>query len=186
MKGIRNISRIIFGFTWLFSLIYGIAALYCLILLSMKSLFPSMESLPVAIKEYEFGGLIKERIEIYIPFSDYPLFFMKNTTWSWIELVLGIGLYALFFFLLSNVFHVFRGSKLFTSAAIQAFKRFAYANLLLPPLFYVFLLLHPSYEVGTGETVILILHLLLGLFAWFQAKIFQEGFTLQREIDLTI
>ncbi len=186
MKIIRLISQIIFLLTRFLALVYFVSALYSAIVLLLYNVSPQSSSIPIHSYVQEIAGQPTARFKIFFPFTEKPLFLMKDTVWGYVELVFGIALYGLFFYLLSNVFNAFRQKRLFTAKAIRVLRNFAIANFIFPPLFFIFLFLSPSYELSEGELLITSLHLLLGLFAWFQATIFKEGFTLQNEIDLTI
>jgi hypothetical protein len=95
-----------------------------------------------------------------------------------------LSLYGLFFLLLSNVFKVFFQPKLFTEYGIKHLKRFYLANFTLPSL--VVLLASIFSILDEGVFVLVLLHAILGIFAYFIAAIFQQGVQLQTEQDLII
>jgi hypothetical protein len=98
--------------------------------------------------------------------------------------LLLLGLYTLFFFLVSNVFTVFTQSKLFTAYGIRQLKIFYLGNLILPLLSAVLVSL--VYKIESPVEILVILHMLLGVFTYFMAAIFQEGYNLQSEHDLIL
>lgn len=186
MKNIRLIAKIFHYITKVLSVVYFIGAAYIFIILCLSKLLPNISSLPIRFYERTYENISVPRFDIFIPFTEAPLFLGRATSWGMTEIVLGIALYGLFFYLISQVFDAFRQEKIFTNQAIKALMQFAKASFGLPPLFLIFLFMAPDYEVGNEEVSVLFLHILLGIFALFQAEIFKEGFTLQQEQDLTI
>lgn len=182
MRIIRPIALIFYYFTRLFSGFYLASAAYTLLAIVLKHSLADSATTPMRIVE----GATELRYEILIPFTDMPIFLGHYTIWGMIEIPLAMTLYGIFFYLLSQIFNAFRQDKLFTPQAIAALMKFAQANVLLPPAFLIFLYLHTDYLVEGGEILVTGLHFLLAVFAFFQAAIFKEGFTLQQEQDLTI
>jgi len=124
------------------------------------------------------------RFEIYYPLTQIPFLLGENTAAFITEMLLGIGLYGLFFWLLSNVFSTFRQTKLFTEKGIQHLTWFYRLNFLVPS--GVLLLLSVLSTVEQVMIMLVVLHGLLGVFAFFMAAIFRQGVHLQNEQDLYI
>ena len=187
MKTIRFISSIAYFLTRALALIYFALTLYMVFVFILHALFPVADWVP--IHTYENSQVTEansQRFEILIPATDKPFLLGRNTAWGIAEIILGMGLYSIFFYLLSCIFNAFRQEKLFTEKAVKTLMQFAKASFILPVSFFLFLYLHPQYDVGGGEIAVMLLHILLGIFALFQAAIFKEGFHLQKEQDLTI
>lgn len=96
-----------------------------------------------------------------------------------------LGLYGLFFVLLGNTIKSFFQPKLFTETGVKHLKRFYLANVLIPSLFILITSFFCEVESPTSELLIL-LHLVIGLFAFLLAAIFKQGLKLQSEQDLFI
>lgn len=124
------------------------------------------------------------RFEIYYPFSQVPFLLGENSTAFVVEMLLGISLYGVFFWLLSNVFSTFRQPKLFTQQGIAHLTWFYRLNFLVP--LAVLLLLSVVSSVEQIMVMLVVLHGLLGVFALFMAAIFKQGVHLQNEQDLYI
>lgn len=107
-----------------------------------------------------------------------------NLPYIILDFIGPLSLYGLFFLLLSNVFRVFFQPKLFTEYGIKHLKRFYLANFTLPSL--VVLLASIFSILDEGVFVLVLLHAILGIFAYFIAAIFQQGVQLQTEQDLII
>ena len=89
----------------------------------------------------------------------------------------------MFLWLLSGVFHAFKQVKLFTAKGVVQLSRFYITNLLVPFLFLLLFLLFRN-EMSDLLRIIL-LHVIIGVFAYFMAAIFKQGLLLQEEQDLT-
>lgn len=182
MRIIRPIALVFYYCSTLFSWFYLLSAGYTALVILLKHGLAETAAVPMRI----IATAAKSRFEILIPFTDHPIFLGHYTIWGMIEIPLAMSLYGIFFYLLGQIFNAFRQEKLFTPQAIKALMRFARANVLLPPAFLFFLYLHTDYLVEGGEILVTGLHFLLAVFAFFQAAIFKEGFSLQQEQDLTI
>ena len=97
--------------------------------------------------------------------------------------LLTITFYGLFLWLLSGVFHAFKQTKIFTRKGVLQLSRFYMINLIVP---FVFLALIAVFGEEMIDIVrIILLHLVIGVFAFFMAAIFKQGLVLQEEQDLT-
>lgn len=124
------------------------------------------------------------RFEIDYPFTHIPYLLGEYNNGYIIMFLLLLGLYALFFLLVGNVFHVFTQTKLFTAYGIRQLRIFYLGNLVIPAL--AMLLISIVYDVESPLQILVILHMLLGVFSYFMAAIFKEGYHLQSEHDLIL
>ncbi len=121
---------------------------------------------------------------VLYPFTNQP--FLNgdhNLPYILFDFMLPLSLYGIFFLLAGNVFKIFTRDKLFTLHGIKQLKWFYRSNLIIPPL--VFLLISVFSEVDEG-IILAVLHIFLGVFAYFLAAIFKQGLNLQNEQDLII
>jgi len=171
MRQSRNISRILYYLCTVLSLGYGLVFLY-----SVFCLLTGLGVSPYHNKVY---------LHINYPFTDQPFLNIENNfTYIIFSFLLVLFVYALFFWLSSQVFRVFFQPKLFTESNILHLKKFYIYNIFFPFPLLVF----ASFFVEV-ETVIWGLaftHFMLGIFCFFLANIFQQGLFLQKEQDLFI
>lgn len=124
------------------------------------------------------------RFEICYPFTQTPYLLGEYNDGYILMFLLLLGLYALFFFLVGNVFAVFSKPKLFTAYGIRQLRLFYLGNLVLPLASAVLISLFYNMESPAG--ILITLHILLGVFTYFMAAIFKEGYQLQTENDLIL
>lgn len=170
MKTVRVVSRVLFIITRVVSLGYLLSFLLSAIA------FASGWSLNIIDQG--------RRFEVCYPFTHQPYLLGEYNSGYMMMMLLLLGLYALFFFLVSNVFNVFTQTKLFTEHGIRQLKWFYSGNLILP-LTAVFIL-SPFYNIESPVEILVALHALLGVFTYFLAAIFEQGVNLQKEQDLII
>ncbi len=108
----------------------------------------------------------------------------SNTTYLIFSFLIPVLGYGLFFWLLSNVFKVFYQDKLFTAENIVHLRRFYLVNIFLPTVLTIFTSFFMPIE--HEMFLIIILHLVLGVFVFFMSEIFNQGLHLQNEQDLYI
>ena len=187
MKTIRLISSIAYYATRALALIYSLTTLYIVLVFLLHAFFPAADWVPIhTYQDSQVAEVNSHRFDIQIPAREKPFLLGRNTGWGIAEIILGMGLYTVFFYLLSHIFNAFRQEKLFTEKAVKVLMRFAKASFILPLSYLLFLYIDPQYKVEFGEIALVLLHSLLGIFALFQAAVFKEGFHLQTEQDLTI
>jgi len=126
----------------------------------------------------------KTRFEIAYPFTRQPYLLGEYSSGYILAFLLLLALYALFFFLIGNVFRVFCQSRLFTENGIKQLKRFYTSNLVFP--IAAVLVVTPFYDIDSPVAILVILHAFLGIFSYFMAAIFEQGVSLQDEQDLII
>jgi len=171
MRNVKLISRVLFyitrfltGFYWLMALHSGIA------LLTGWSLH---------LRE---NG---KYFQVYFPFTQTPVLNGDhNLPYILLEFLLPLALYGLFFYLLGNVFRVFFQPKLFTAKGVKHLKRFYLANFIIPAV--MVLLVSCIDEPDTDGIAVIVLHGIIGIFAFFIAAIFKQGLDIQNEKDLFI
>ena len=130
--------------------------------------------------------LIKDKQTIITyPFTKTSFLILdSNTTYLIFSLLIPVLGYGLFFLLLSNVFKVFYQDKLFTAENIVHLRRFYLVNIFLPTVLTIFTSFFMPIE--HEMFLIIILHLVLGVFVFFMSEIFNQGLHLQNEQDLYI
>lgn len=171
MKQIKKISKALFYVTRTVAFFYVLTAIFGFVSVAFKT--PNFELTNNA-----------ENFQINFPFSHTPFLVGQNTPSAILEMILGILLYGLFFWLLSNVFTAFAQSKLFTEKNVKTLQFFYLANFIIPILISLFSLITQSY--GVSFWMVLFLHILLGTFIYFMTIIFKQGLHLQNEQDLYI
>ncbi|WP_338731465.1 DUF2975 domain-containing protein [Mangrovimonas cancribranchiae] len=130
--------------------------------------------------------LIKDKQTIITyPFTETSFLILdSNTTYLIFSFLIPVLGYGLFFWLLSNVFKVFYQDKLFTAENIVHLRRFYLVNIFLPTVLTIFTSFFMPIE--HEMFLIIILHLVLGVFVFFMSEIFNQGLHLQNEQDLYI
>ncbi len=124
------------------------------------------------------------RFEIMYPFTESPYLLGEYNRGYIVAFLVLLGLYSLFFFLISNVFKAFTKSRLFTVYGIRQLQRFYATNIILPSL--TAFVISGFYKIDNIVETLVILHALLGVFTYFMAAIFEQGVRLQNEQDLII
>lgn len=120
------------------------------------------------------------------PFTQIP-FLVGENNWAYklFSFALPLGLYGIFFWLVSTIFKVFKQPKLFTQYGVKQLKWFYLANIIVPPI-AIFLASVFVGEIENGFKLLVIMHFFLGMFAYFLSAIFKQGLHLQNENDLYI
>ncbi|MCK7590613.1 DUF2975 domain-containing protein [Subsaxibacter sp. CAU 1640] len=169
MKKTKVISKILFYLTRGLAWVYILTAVYGGI-----SWFTNTNS-----------TIEQDRMIIQYPFTDSSFLILDNhLTYVLFSFLLPVVAYALFFWLLSNAFRVFYQDKLFVRENIVHLQRFYSANIFLPIVLVAFSSFFITVE--SEMFLIVILHLFLGVFAFFMSEIFNQGLNLQNEQDLYI
>ena len=132
-----------------------------------------------------FEMLEQNRFAINFPFTNQHFLLGSEYSLRYVsEMVLGITLYGVFFWLLGNVFKAFKQERLFTKSGLGYLKQFYLFNLLLYPVAVVI------WSVISIEDfpffAMIIAHAIMGIFIYFMAAIFAQGVNLQNEQDLYI
>jgi hypothetical protein len=131
-----------------------------------------------------FKEIDRDAFRIYFPFTDVPFLTGDNTPHFFFILLVTFAGYGLFAFLLARVFSIFKQDKLFTADAIGRLRTFYTANLVIPAAVLICELFFTR-DVK-DLLVIMVLHAIIGIFAWFLSVIFKQGLSLQEEQDLTL
>lgn len=174
MKSVRIVANILYYLTRVAAIIYVVTAVYMLIVLLLSV---SGAAAPINVED--------DRFEIYYPFTTRPFLLGDYTGPFLVTMILLISFYALFLWLLSNVFKTFRQARLFTQASVKRLSRFYVTNFTLPALSLIAAILF--YQEAAGDiAMITFLHIVIGIFAFFMAAIFKQGLLLQEEQDLTL
>jgi hypothetical protein len=175
MKTVRLISAILFYLSRVAALLVLATAVYATIVVILYQGHPS-SSLPMQV--FDNGSF-----RIYFPFTKTTFLLGDYTASYFIPNLLMIAFYGLFLWLLGGVFHAFRQEKLFTRNGVVKLSRFYLTNLIVPAAFLV-LLAFFGHEIIDILRITLV-HLVIGVFAYFMAAIFKQGVHLQEEQDLT-
>jgi len=171
MNKVKIISKILFYITRLLAFLYLGTTFY--------SLFCLLTGWSLVFRENQ------RYFQVLYPFTKTP--FLNgdyNLPYIIFEFLLVLGLYGLFFLLASNIFKVFFQPRLFSQYGIKQLRLFYLSNLFLPSLAVVLASIFA--EVDDMAVILIILHFILGIFAYFFAAIFKQGLQLQNEQDLFI
>ncbi len=103
-------------------------------------------------------------------------------------LTISLGLFfgTVFFYVLSNIFKALKEKAIFNKKAISNLRLFTILNLIVGPILYVFIHFPIMNKTDYRDIHNLILHIIFGVIALFLTRIFQNGFKVQSENDLTI
>lgn len=170
MNSVKVTAKILLYLSRLLSFLYFITFIYALI---------SLEGRPGSVFLHDAD----QQFTIYFPFTHIPfLLGFYNPMYIWLEFLPLFLLYAIFFLMLSYVFEAFTQKRLFTLRGYNHLRIFYWSNLTIPVvmLFLTELLSEASFDAWN----IVGLHLLLGIFIFFMAAIFNQGLKLQDEQDL--
>ena len=171
MKTTRLISTVLYFVTSILAIGYITTSIYVLI--------------STWFKLSSFKIIEDNRFAIYYPFTEKPFLLGSEYTFQYVlEMVVGIGLYGIFFFLLSKVFYTFKQEKLFTLQGVSNLSRFYIFNIILAPLILIALAVISNEDLP--YIVMISAHFIFGIFALFIAAIFRQGLNLQNEQDLFI
>lgn len=171
MVRVKVVSKILYYISYILALGYLATTLYSVIcLLTQRGIVPYGEG---------------KYIHIMYPFTNEPFLNIDNNApYVVFSFLLPLSLYSLFFWAASRVFKVFYQPRLFTSQNIVHLRRFYLLNMLVP----VFCAVLSGFFVQLESIVwgLVVVHLFLGIFAYFLAAIFRQGLQLQKEQDLFI
>lgn len=176
MNTVRLIARTLFILVRIASLGYLITAIYAAFTLLLQWLGASSAAAFIHLSN---GGT---RFEILFPFTNEPFLLGYYHVWFVAKMLTLVASYGIFFWLLSNVFHTFKQQPLFTKQAVERLTVFTITNFILP-CSIIWVIFNND---GDAAIAITALHIILGIFSYFMAAIFQQGFSLQREQDLII
>ena len=171
MDNVKIVSRILFYISRFFAAVYFASFLHSAIALATGW----------SLNLREDG----KYFQVYFPFTETP--FLNgdhNSAYIVWEFLTPLLLYGLFFLLLGNVFRVFFQPKLFTQKSIKHLKRFYLGNFIVPGLLVLIMSFIVDPEIDA--IAVIVLHGIIGVFAYFLAAIFKKGLNLQREQDLII
>jgi hypothetical protein len=176
MKSVQIVANALHYLTRIASLLFLSTAIYAFIVLFL-SLYTRIDSLPIELKTN--GSFV-----IFFPFTKAPFLLGDYTSSYFLVSTSTIALYSLFLWLLSCVFKAFRQKRLFIPKSVSRLERFYLFNLSVPTIFLLFLAF--SGQEIRDAIIIVFLHLMIGVFAFFMAAIFKQGLLLQEEQDLTL
>ena len=176
MKAVRIIAGILFYVSRAMAILVLLVVLYASGLFLLHYLYPGT-AIPLDVSEYY------NTFQIYYPFTR-KIFLLGDYSREYLlSYLITVLFYDLFLWLLADVFLAFRQVKLFTKKSVHRLSRFYLLNLLVPFLFLILFLVFK--EAFSDVARIVLLHLVIGVFAFFMAAIFKQGQVLQEEQDLT-
>lgn len=170
MKTVRMVSGVLFIATRILALGYLLSFLLSALTLSTGW------SLNLTDQNRNF--------QVCYPFTHQPYLLGEYNQGYILMFLLLLALYALFFYMVGNVFTVFTQTKLFTNYGIRQLELFYSGNLIVP--LSATIIISFFYDIDSPAEVLIILHALLGVFTYFLAAIFRQGVDLQNEQDLII
>lgn len=171
MKRVKIISRILWVISWILAALYLATVIY-----AVFCLVTGLETEPYGDGKY---------LHINYPFSSIHFLNIENNLpYIVCSFLLLLGFYGVFFLLAAGVFSVFFQPRLFTLPNIIRLRRFYWFNLIVPGAASISSSVFVSIESGVWALVLV--HFLLGVFAYFLAAIFKQGLNLQNEQDLFI
>jgi hypothetical protein len=171
MKKVVKISIVLFFLMRVVSISYIASATFALVSFGFRT------------KSFELknGG---ENFQINIPFFNIGFLVGQNQPSIIWETILGIMMYGVFFWLLGNVFHVFRQPKLFTEKNVRTLTIFYVSNFLIPILMILYIGFYGNYSQSLW--IAIFFHFMMGFFVYFMKVIFKQGLHLQKDQDLYI
>lgn len=171
MNNVKLVSKILFYLTFFISFSYYMMAAHSAIaLLTGWSL------------KFKDNGKF---FQVCFPFTKTPVLNGDNNLpYIFLEFLIPLSLYGLFFSLLANVFKVFFQPRLFTELGIKHLKRFYLGNFIVPGI--MVLLVSFIDNPDSDGIAVIVLHAIIGVFAYFLAAIFKQGVNLQNQQDLFI
>ena len=175
MKQVRMIASGLYYLTRTAALLFLTTGIYAFVVLAL-SMYTNMDQLPIKVSDRGFV--------IFYPFTEQPFLLGDYTVSYFLISTSTVVLYGLFLWLLSCVFKAFRQQKLFIPRSVSRLERFYWFNVGVPILFLMILAIsgHELRDV----VLIVFLHLMIAVFAFFMAAIFKQGLLLQEEQDLTL
>lgn len=171
MKSIKIISSILYYAVKIIAIGYLTTAVYTLTNCIFEGPF--------------FEKLEDNRFALNFPFTSKHFLLGSEFTVDYVtEMVLGIALYGVFFYVLSDVFNAFKQDKLFTNFGIKKLTYFYIFNLIVYPILVIFWSMISIEDFPF--IAMIIAHLIMGFFIFFMNAIFKQGVQLQNEQDLFI
>jgi hypothetical protein len=174
MKRVHDLAALLYYISKTIAWLFIIIGTYVLIIVLFYGW--GIKGLPIAIDNNHFI--------IFLPFSKIP-FLLGDYTRAYLSVSLSIlALYAVFLWLLSAVFQVFKQQKIFIPKSVRRLKNFYRFNFYIPILYILFLMI---FKLEFRDAIIIVLlHLMLSVFIFFMAIFFQQGLLLQEEQDQTL
>lgn len=175
MKAVRPVASVLYYLSRILSLLLLVSAGYATTIVLVYKAHPS-GALPFRVFD-------DKTFQLFYPFTHKPFLLGDYTAAYLVSNGLTIAFYGLFLWMLGDVFKTFRQTRLFTPRGVLRLSRFYMLNLVVP---FIFLLLLAIFGQEIIDIVrIILLHLVIGVFAFFMAAIFRQGLFLQEEQDLT-
>lgn len=171
MKSVQPIASLMLILSRILSVVYFLLAFITGIAILLKPSFLRLDP----------DG---RNFNVLYPLTHVTMVRGENSSFYITEMILIMVLYGFFFWLLGNVFSIFRKNRLFTLENIRHLELFYKGNFLVPFLFLAYHIVI-RYELET-TAFLAVLHAVLGTFTYFMTAIFKQGLHLQKEQDLFI
>ncbi|HMK02903.1 MAG TPA: DUF2975 domain-containing protein [Ferruginibacter sp.] len=174
MKRIRGLATILYYLSRMVALLCLATTIYAFLILGLSSQ-TNMQGLPIEVS----GGYFT----VFFPFSGIPFLVGDDTASYMITSMSTMMLYGIFLWLLSAVFKAFMQKKIFVPISVKRLKHFYLFNFFAPVIYIICLV---AFRLDFRDALIIaFLHMMIGVFNYFMAIIFQQGLVLQEEQDLT-
>ncbi|MEO8172646.1 MAG: DUF2975 domain-containing protein [Sediminibacterium sp.] len=178
MKRVKVIAGGLFYFMRVLALIFGATAIYSIIVLGL-SVLGGPTWLPINITDGQFT--------ILYPVTSTPFLIGDYTAAYLVPTLLVVLFYTLFMFVLSSLFKALMQRKIFVRKSIVLLDRFYKINFVVPAAILLSSVLYGNESNDIKDYIMIcFLHAVIGVFAFFMAAIFREGYVLQEEQDLTL
>jgi hypothetical protein len=176
MKSVRLLAGILYYLSRILSVIALSITVYATVVVLLYEMDSSL-TLPIRV-------LGNGSFQLFLPFTKTTFLLGDYTASYLVSYLMIMAFYGLFLWLLADVFHAFKQPRLFTPSGVKRLSRFYLTNIIVP---FVFILLLTIFGNELQDIVrITLLHLVIGVFAYFMAAIFKQGLVLQEEQDLTL
>lgn len=171
VRTVRMVSRLLYGCTMMLAGGYMLTSLYVFAVVVLQT---------PELRVIDDG----RRFAVMFPWTQVVFLRGEYSMGQIGSMVLLLGCYGVFFYLLSAIFHTFRQQRWFTEQGLQSLRWFYWANLLAPSVVYVAHRLW--WQVEEPAEILVVIHAVVGVLAFFLAAIVQQGLHLQNEQDLII
>ncbi|HYH16151.1 MAG TPA: DUF2975 domain-containing protein [Flavisolibacter sp.] len=176
MKPVRFIASILYVLSRVLSISVLLVTFYAL---TVVLLYENSHSSALPFQVVSDGSF-----RLFLPFTRTTFLLGDYTTSYLVSNLMIMGFYGLFLWLLADVFYTFKQTRLFTPKGVTGLSRFYITNMLVPFVFIFLLVLFGEELLDIVR--ITLLHMVIGVFAYFMAAIFKQGLILQEEQDLTL
>ncbi len=173
MKKVRDLATLLYFLSRVTAFLFAFIGMYALVVILLYQ--TGMRGIPLEVSNDHFI--------IFLPFSKVP-FLLGDFNKAYLSIsISSILLYAIFLWLLSDVFFTFKQKKVFIPKNMKRLKNFYLFNFYVPIIYVLSLIVFK--QEFRDAIIIVFLHLMISVFIFFMATIFKQGLILQEEQDLT-